>query len=66
MAGDEAVDLCVKALWVAADADTATGGPDPLRGVYPTVATITASGFERVPDEILAQRFAAIADEVRA
>ena len=40
---DEAIDLCVKALWVAADADSATGGPDPLRGVYPTVATITVS-----------------------
>ena len=50
---DEAVDLCVKALWVAADADSATGGPDPLRGVYPVVATITVAGFERVGDDEL-------------
>ena len=45
MSRDEAVELCVKALWVAADADSATGGPDPLRGVYPVVATITAAGL---------------------
>jgi len=63
---DDAVDLAVKALWVAADADAATGGPDPLRGVYPTVATITATGFELVGDDELRQRFEAIAQEVRA
>ena len=37
-----------------------TGGPDPVRGIYPTVATITASGFERVPDEEVAERFEAL------
>ena len=45
MSRDAAVDLCVKALWVAADDDSATGGPDPLRGIYPVVATITADGL---------------------
>ena len=45
---------CVRALWEAADADSATGGPDPLRGIYPVVATITADGFERVADDELA------------
>jgi proteasome beta subunit len=62
---DDGVDLVVRALWEAADADSATGGPDPLRGIYPVVATITAAGFERVGDEELAERFrviAAIAD----
>jgi len=63
---DDAVDLAVKALWVAADADSATGGPDPLRGVYPTVATITATGFELVGDDELRRRFDVIAQEVRA
>jgi proteasome beta subunit len=58
---NEAVELCVRALWEAADSDSATGGPDPLRGIYPVVATITASGFERVSDEDLAARFAAVA-----
>jgi proteasome beta subunit len=62
---DASVELCVRALWQAADADTATGGPDPLRGVYPTVATITRDGFERVSDDELASRFATIAAEVQ-
>ncbi len=64
MSRDEAIDLCVKALWVAADNDSATGGPDPLRGIYPVVATITAEGFEPVTDAELAERFARIAAEV--
>lgn len=58
---DDAIDLCVRALWEAADADSATGGPDPLRGIYPVVATITAEGFEPVPERELAERFAALA-----
>ena len=41
-----AVDLACRALWEAADADSATGGPDALRGIYPIVATITADGFD--------------------
>jgi proteasome beta subunit len=62
---DAAVELCVKALWVAADADSATGGPDPLRGIYPVVATITAAGYERVPDDELRVRFEAVAAEMQ-
>jgi proteasome beta subunit len=58
---DDAVNLVVRSLWEAADADSATGGPDPLRGIYPVVATITAAGYERVPDSELGERFAAIA-----
>ena len=42
---DDAVDLACRALWEAADADSATGGPDALRGIYPIVATITADGL---------------------
>jgi proteasome beta subunit len=57
---DEAVELCVRALWEAADNDSATGGPDALRGIYPVVATITAAGFERVADDELAARFASV------
>lgn len=54
---DEAIELCVRALWEAADEDAATGGPDAVRGIYPTVATITAEGFERVPEEEVAKAF---------
>jgi proteasome beta subunit len=55
-----AIELAIEGLYEAADEDTATGGPDPVRGIYPTVATITEQGFERVPDEEVAARFQAL------
>jgi len=63
---DDAINLAVRSLWEAADADSATGGPDPLRGIYPTVATVTADGWQPVTDDELAARFEAIATEMRA
>jgi proteasome beta subunit len=62
---DEAIDLACRALWEAADADSATGGPDALRGIYPIVSSITEDGWQRVDDTDLAGRYAAIAAEVR-
>src|ERR1700729_978909 len=53
----DAIALAVKALWQAADEDSATGGPDAVRGIYPTVATITAQGFQRVPEAEVADGF---------
>ena len=66
MARDDAINLAARSLWEAADADSATGGPDALRGIYPIVATVTADGWQAVPDAELATRFEAIASEVRA
>jgi proteasome beta subunit len=63
---DGAADLACRALWEAADADSATGGPDALRGIYPIVASIDVDGWRRLDDEDLARRFAAIVEEVRA
>jgi proteasome beta subunit len=57
MSRSEGIELCVRALWQAADEDSATGGPDVVRGIYPTVATITARGFERVPESEVAEAF---------
>jgi proteasome beta subunit len=57
---DEAVELAVRALWNAADEDSATGGPDAVRGIYPTVATITESGFDYLESAEVAERFAAV------
>ena len=61
-----AIDLACRSLWEAADADSATGGPDALRGIYPVVATVTSDGWNAVGDDELAERFQAIASEVRA
>ena len=66
MPRDEAIELCVRALWEAADADSATGGPDPRRGIFPVVATITEDGYERVGDDELRARFETIANRSRS
>lgn len=63
---DEAVDLAITALFEAADDDSATGGPDMVRGIYPVVATITADGFERIDDADVAARFAALLETLSA
>jgi proteasome beta subunit len=47
---DEAVRLSVEALYDAADDDTATGGPDLTRRIYPVVMTATAEGTRRLSD----------------
>ncbi len=54
------IELAVASLYQAADEDSATGGPDVVRGIYPTVATITASGFARVSEAEVAERFGAL------
>jgi len=57
---DEAIELAVRALYEAADEDSATGGPDPVRGIYPLVATVTADGYQKVDDAEVAERFASL------
>ncbi len=57
----EAVALAARSLWEAADADSATGGPDALRRIYPVVATVTAEGWQRLGDTELAEIYAEIA-----
>jgi proteasome beta subunit len=63
---EQAIDLVSRSLWEAADADSATGGPDALRGIYPVVATVTADGWTRVDDAELATTFQSIASDVLA
>ncbi|MFI6060210.1 proteasome subunit beta [Streptomyces sp. NPDC051286] len=46
----EALTLVVQALYDAADDDSATGGPDVARRIYPIVTVITDEGFRRLTD----------------
>jgi proteasome beta subunit len=46
----DAITACMQALYDAADDDSATGGPDMSRRIYPIVATVTADGYRRLPD----------------
>jgi len=57
---DSALRVAVEALYDAADDDSATGGPDLVRGIYPTAVVIAADGAEEVAEE----RIAALARDV--
>jgi proteasome beta subunit len=48
---EDAALACLQALYDAADDDSATGGPDLTRHIYPVVASVTADGFRRFSDE---------------
>ena len=54
---DQAIELACRALWEAAEVDSATGGPDLQRGIYPIVATISADGWKPVSESDLTSVF---------
>jgi proteasome beta subunit len=58
--GRECAMATIQALYDAADDDSATGGPDMARRIFPVVAVVTQDGYTRLPDA----EVAAIADEV--
>ncbi len=58
----DCITAVVQALYDAADDDSATGGPDLARRIFPVVAVVTADGFRRMPDSDVA----GIADEIMA
>ena len=51
---DSALRVAIEALYDAADDDSATGGPDLVRGIYPTAVTIGVEGAEDVPEDKIA------------
>jgi proteasome beta subunit len=60
LSADETIDLAVRALFAAADEDTATGGPDLVRRIFPTVAVIDSDGYRSLPDDDVARRATAL------
>jgi proteasome beta subunit len=50
----DAVLACIHALYDAADEDSATGGPDVTRRIYPTITAVTADGFRRLGEDEVA------------
>ncbi|WP_411733941.1 proteasome subunit beta [Paeniglutamicibacter sp.] len=50
-----AVRVAVEALYDAADDDSATGGPDAVRKLWPVVYTVDSTGAHRVEEAILAE-----------
>ena len=57
---DEVVRVVIEALYDAADDDSATGGPDTRRRIYPIVRLATANGVSRVDDAELGDVVAAL------
>ena len=62
LTAEECVTAAVQTLYDAADDDSATGGPDLTRRIFPVVHVITADGGRRMLDE----EVAAIADRMIA
>jgi proteasome beta subunit len=57
---ESALRVAIEGLYDAADDDSATGGPDLVRRIFPTAVTIGADGAVEVPEE----HIAALAREV--
>ncbi len=60
---DDAVRICVEALYDAADDDSATGGPDLTRRIFPVVASVSATGYRRVEDADLGAVVQSVIDD---
>ena len=52
---EDCVTAVVQALYDAADDDSATGGPDLTRRIFPVVQVVTADGGRRMPDADVAE-----------
>jgi proteasome beta subunit len=52
---EQALSVAVEALVAAAEEDSATGGPDIKRSIYPNVVMVTVDGIEEVADDDLAE-----------
>ena len=63
MSVDDVVLTLMHALYDAADDDSATGGPDMSRRIYPVVATVTADGFHRLTEEEAGEYAQAVVSE---
>jgi proteasome beta subunit len=63
MAENDAVTVCMHALYDAADDDSATGGPDLTRRIYPVVAVVTEDGFRRLTDDEVGEYAQAVVTE---
>ena len=60
---NEAVRIALEALYDAADDDSATGGPDLARRIFPVVAVVTDAGVTVMDEAIVAQEAQRMVDE---
>jgi proteasome beta subunit len=57
---EETARIAVEALFDAAEEDSATGGPDLIRRIYPIVALIDADGYRELDDDAVATHVEAV------
>ncbi len=57
LSDSDALRVALQALYTAADEDIGTGGPDLVRGIYPTAKMITADGIADVEERTIAEMF---------
>jgi proteasome beta subunit len=62
---DEAVKIAIEALFDAADEDVGTGGPDLMRGIFPTVVAITSDGTVEIAEDEIRALFEELISERR-
>jgi proteasome beta subunit len=55
MTRDEAVRLALEALLDASEEDVATGGPDLVRGIFPSVKIVAQAGTSDLPEDEIRQ-----------
>jgi proteasome beta subunit len=65
LSGDQAADYAVRALVSASQEDTATGGPDLRRGIYPNVVRIDTDGLVELTDDEVSPLAEAAVDSIR-
>ncbi|MBW8064302.1 MAG: proteasome subunit beta [Nitrospira sp.] len=60
---EDALRIALLALYNAADEDVSTGGPDLVRGIYPSAKLVSASGISDVDDERMKTIYVALIEE---
>ena len=65
MSRADILKIVVEALWDAADEDVATGGPDFIREIFPTVQVIDSTGISEIPDSEVKQLYTELLDRLR-
>ena len=59
---EDALNIALRALYTAADEDVGTGGPDFVRGIYPTAKMVVAAGILDVEESRVQSLYAALLD----
>lgn len=58
----DALNIALRALYTAADEDVGTGGPDFVRGIYPTAKLVASAGIVDVEESRVRSLYAALLD----